>query len=163
MGDRVAVAATRIKSFGYDRQMLAGSPVTVGLLTVALLAVPMVACVEPPPSFRLVGLDEARALLHDADAVLVEAYAQEQGRRSRVPGSVPWPLITDEPPVAPSLPPGPVLLLAPTQEIGYRAAAALARARNGTVFVIITDRADERGTLYALDPLQEEIPRGRDS
>ena len=140
--------------------MPAGSRFVVGLLAAGLL---LAGCVEPPPSFRLVGLDEARSLLQNGEASLVEAYAHDLAPRPRVPGGLPWPLPADEPAVPPALPPGPVLLLAPTQELAYRAAAALARARNDEVFVIITDRADERGTLYALDPQQQEIPRGRDS
>jgi len=137
-----------------------GSRFAVGLLAAGLL---LAGCMEPPPSFRLVGLDEARSLLREGSAALVEAYVHDAPPRPRVAGGVPWPLLADEPAVPPSLPPGPVLLLAPTQDLAYRAAAALARARDGAVFVIITDSADDRGTLYALDPQQEEIPGGRDS
>lgn len=130
---------------------------------VAALAIVAGACVDPPPSFRLVGLDEARELIGSGHVELVEAFSAEDRSHSVIPGGIRWRLSPGSPAEPPEIPAGPVLVVADRPPLGFRAAAALARTRNGEVYVIITDSAEERGTLYALEPQQEEIPRGRDS
>lgn len=120
------------------------------------------ACVDPPPSFRLVGIETARELVRDRRASLVEVYEQDSASLPAFRG-VRWRVTPDRVPAPPELPDGPVLVIASVQTAGYRAAAALARERNREVYVLITASAEEMGTLYALDPQQQEDDRGRDS
>ena len=120
------------------------------------------ACVDPPPSFRLVGIETARELVRDRRASLVEVYEQDSASLPAFRG-VRWRVTPDRVPAPPELPDGPVLVIASVQAAGYRAAAALARERNREVYVLITASAEEMGTLYALDPQQPEDDRGRDS
>ena len=122
----------------------------------------LAACLERPPSFRLVTVAEARELL-DAGASLIDV--RDPGRRygPSIPGGTVWRLLEGEVPEPPELAPGVVVVVADTESLGYRAAGALASVRNPCVAVVISESAEERGRLYALDPQQKEIPRGRDS
>lgn len=122
----------------------------------------LAACAEPPPSFRLVEIEAARQLILARHALLVEAYEEQSPTLPSFRG-VRWLLPPGRAPEPPELPDGPVLVVASKQTAGYRAAAALARERNREVYVLITSSAEERGTLYALDPQQQEGHRGRDS
>ena len=122
----------------------------------------LAACWAPPPSFRLVEIGAARELLRTRHASLVEAYEEQSPTLPAFRG-VRWLLPPGRAPEPPELPDGPVLVVASKQTTGYRAAAALARERNREVYVLITASAEERGTLYALDPQQQEEHRGRDS
>ena len=55
------------------------------------------------------------------------------------------------------------LLVASSSELGFRSAAALARARNRSIYLFISEAAEERSTLVALRKRREEFPSGRDS
>ncbi len=122
-----------------------------------------IACLDAPPSFRLVGLDRARELLRSGSVTLLEALASGEAAGPKLPGAIVWRLQPDARADMPELPSGPVLVIASSQSLAYRAAADLARDGNRTVHVLITASAAERGTLYALDPQPEETPSGRDS
>ena len=155
----VAVGGTASKSSSMMGEMT-GIGRLAYLLSCAFLAW---GCLEPPPSFRLVALEDARALLHAGGVAIVEAVAEDDPPRAPLPGEILWRLPEKRAALPPEVPPGPVLVVASSQVLAYRAAAALARSRNEVVHVLITASAEERGTLYALDPQPEEIPRGRDS
>lgn len=125
------------------------------------------ACFEAPPSFRVVELAEAQRLVHAGRVIVVDVVSGEKAALPLVRGGVQWRLQDGVPPEPPPLAAGDVLVLGTEPEPTYRAAAALARARNPSVYVLISSSADERGTLYALEPQippqREEKPRGRDS
>jgi hypothetical protein len=129
----------------------------------ALLTVVFALGCNAPLAFRLVGIDEAQQLMGRSDTALVEVYESRRPPLRAIPGGVRWRVLPETVLEPPELPDGTVLVVAAERGLGYRAAAALARTRNHDVFVLITDSAEERGTLYALDPPTEEIPRGRDS
>ncbi len=122
------------------------------------------ACLEPPPSFHLVSLEDARALLSSGEVILVEALAPGEAAGPRPRDGVLWQIPAERPAELPRLPgERPVLVVASSEALGFRAAARLAERGNQPVRVLITRSAEDRGTLYALDPQAEEIPRGRDS
>ncbi len=155
----VAVGGTASKSSGMMGKMSRTGRLTC-LLGCAFLAW---GCLEPPPSFRLLALEDARALVHAGGVAIVEAIAEDDPPGAPLPGEILWRVPEKRAALPPEVPPGPVLVVASSQLLAYRAAAALARSRNDVVHVLITASAEERGTLYALDPQPEEIPRGRDS
>ena len=69
------------------------------------------ACVDPPPSFRLVGIETARELVRDRRASLVEVYEQDSASLPAFRG-VRWRVTPDRVPAPPELPDGPVLVIA---------------------------------------------------
>jgi hypothetical protein len=121
----------------------------------------LAACGQPSASFRRVELAEARHLVRAGVQVVDASGPAEQP--PRLPGGIPWRLEPTGPVAPPELPDGPVLVVSGDEALGFRGAAALARNRNHMIYVLITTSAEERGTLYALDPNEEENPRGRDS
>ena len=156
----VATAGTRSKSLGMIAEMAGGAHLTL-LLCCTLLAG---ACFAPPPSFHLVSLEDARALLASGEVILVEALAPGEPAGPRPRDGVLWQIPAARPAELPDLPgQRPVLVVASSEALGFRAAARLAEHGNQPVRVLITHSAEDRGTLYALDPQAEEIPRGRDS
>ena len=120
-------------------------------------------CLEPPASFERIGLERARELVAAREVTVVEAIGEHEKAGPELRAGVLWRLSDARPAEPPEIPDGPVLVVASNQSLAYRAAAHLARSRNREVRVLITASAEDRGTLYALDPQQEEIPRGRDS
>lgn len=122
------------------------------------------ACFEAPASFRLVTLDDARAALASGEVTLVEVLAPGETPGPSPRDGVLWHIPAEGAPTPPDVPEGrPLLLVASSEALAFRAAARLARPGNPPVRVLITTSAEDRGTLYALDPQAEEIPRGRDS
>lgn len=134
----------------------------LGAFAFAAAAALIAGCLEPPPSFRVVALGEARELLR-GEITLVDARSSAEPPRSPLPGSRIWQLDESEPPIAPELAPGPVLVVAEERGVGLRAAAALARDGNRSVYLVIPQSAEQRDGLYARGSQQEEIPRDRDS
>ena len=135
-------------------------PLVSALLACAFL---LGACIDAPASFEPIELSRARELLQSGAVVVIDAAAPEDPRRPAPPGGVRWLVSAGATLELPELPDGAVLVVAGSQSIGFRSAAALARVRNGPVYVVITGSAEDRGRLYALEPSEEEIPRGRDS
>ncbi|MFQ5513818.1 MAG: hypothetical protein ACE5FG_05215 [Myxococcota bacterium] len=141
-----------------SRRLLAILPLLIGTLA---------GCPEPthaPRYFSLIPLEEARARLSEGGVSLIEAEAGPGGSRS-LPGALLWRIPPG--PTAPippeELPSGGVLLVAPRDRIGFRAAAALSRAGNHPVFLCILENAEDRSDLYALALQAKENARGRDS
>jgi len=153
----VAVPAEPSKRSGMMHRMRRSGSRSALFASLFLLA----ACGQLEASFRRVELAEARDLVR-AGIQVVDASGPAE-RPPRLPGGTPWQLEPTGPDAPPDLPDGPVLVVSGDEALGFRGAAALARNRNHTIYLLITASAEERGTLYALDPTEEENPRGRDS
>jgi hypothetical protein len=120
------------------------------------------ACSPPPPSYQLVSLAEARRLLGERSVALVDAVAA--GATVDPSSGVLWEIDAGGPVVPPQLDPArPVLIVASSEPVAHRSAAALARAGARGVTVCIARSAEERSSLYAHAPGAEEVQRGRDS
>lgn len=139
--------------------MLRSPPVTTLAASVFLLA----ACADSPASFDRIELSQARELVRSGAVLVIDAVAAEDARQPAPPNGMLWELSGEATPELPELPEGAVLIVAASESTGFRGAAALARVRNAPIYLVITGSAEERGRLYALEPSEEEIPRGRDS
>ncbi len=115
---------------------------TLWALLLLLLGCPM-----PQRSFAVVSLEQARALVRDGGLEVVNAARPDTEPPAPSPGSTDGPL------------PGGVLVIAATENEGFRAAAALARSGNHPTYLCISADADERGSLYALALEPREIVR----
>ena len=49
-----------------------------------------IACLDAPPSFRLVGLDRARELLRSGSVTLLEALGSGEAAGPKLPGAIVW-------------------------------------------------------------------------
>jgi len=135
-----------------------------GALLLALLASVVLGACSLPRSFRVVSLEEALAVIGSKQATVLEVLADDEApSRSPAQGGLYWRPGSGAPGPAPSIPPGAVLVVASSGPVAYRSAAALVRAGNPDVMVVITANAEERQTLYALRAKEEEPSRGRDS
>jgi hypothetical protein len=113
------------------------------------VALALLACPAPPPSFRVVDLGEAQALVERREVILVEAPAVLRGAAA---------------PELPEVPRGSGVLVFGIDERSTRMrAAALARAGNRPVLVFVPRDAEERGRFYAVASPAEEDRRGEDS
>ncbi len=101
----------------------------------------------PQRSFAVVSLEQARALVRDGGLEVVNAARADAEPPAPSPGS------TD------GLLPGGVLVIAATEQDGFRAAAALVRSGTHPTYLCISANADERGSLYALALKTGEIVR----
>ncbi len=156
----VAAAGTASKSLGMMLEMTGTRQLSLLVCCTFLGG----ACLAPPPSFHLVSLEDARALIASGEVILVEALAPGEPAGPRPRDGVLWHLPAERPAELPNLPgQRPLLVVASSEALGFRAAARLAEHGNRPVRVLITRSAEDRGTLYALDPQAEEIQRGRDS
>ena len=104
-------------------------------------------CPLPQSSFAVVSLEQALALVRDGQLELVNAARPDAEPPAPSPGSRDRPL------------PDGVLVIAATEQDGFRAAAALARSGNHPTYLCISANADERGSLYALALELGEIVR----
>jgi hypothetical protein len=130
-------------------------------VALALLAIGAASCGEAPPSYRVVSLGEARALLERPDVALLDAVGASNAEPLPLPRGIRW-HGAPEPPE--DLPEGAVLVVASDERIAHRSAAALARDHHRPVYVCIPRSAEERTSLYAhLPAIGEELARGRDS
>ena len=121
------------------------------------------ACSPLPASFEEVPLEVARRLLRDPGVTLIEAVADSRDAHEALPGGFRWRLGDGFASPKHDLPSGSALVIAETQRIAHRSAAALARAGNQPVYVFIPTNAEERSSLYALALQIEETIRGEDS
>ncbi len=101
----------------------------------------------PQRSFAVVSLEQAQALVRDGGVEVVNAARLGAEPPAPSPGSTDAPL------------PGGVLVIAATENQGFRAAAALARSGNHPTYLCISANANERGSLYALALETGEIVR----
>ncbi len=104
----------------------------------------------PQRSFAVISLEQARALVRDGGLEVVNAATPHAEPPAPSPGSTDGPL------------PGGVLVIAATEQDGFRAAAALVRSGNHPTYLCISANADERGSLYALALKSGEIVRDED-
>jgi hypothetical protein len=133
-------------------------------VAVALALVLLATACSLPRSFRVVSVEEALAVIDARQATVLEVLADDEApSRSPAQGGLYWRPGTGTPGPAPSIPPGAILVVASSGPVAYRSAAALVRAGNPEVMVVITANAEERQTLYALRAKEEEPIRGRDS
>jgi hypothetical protein len=137
---------------------------SVATLHSFLLVLGLVGACSLPRSFRVVSLQEALAVISGGQATVLEVLADDEApSRSPAQGGLYWRPGPGAPGPAPSIPPGAVLVVASSGPVAYRSAAALVRAGNPDVIVVITANAEERQTLYALRAKEEGPIRGRDS
>ncbi len=120
-------------------------PYSSGTLWALLLL--LLGCPLPQRSFAVISLEQARALVRDGGLEVVNAARPDTEPPAPSPGSRDRPL------------PGGVLVIAATEQDGFRAAAALARSGNHPTYLCISANADERGSLYALALETGEIVR----
>ena len=107
----------------------------------------LLGCLMPQRSFAVISLQQAQALVRDGGVEVVNAARPGAEPPAPSPGSTGAPL------------PGGVLVIAATENEGFRAAAALARLGNHPTYLCISANANERGSLYALAPKRGEIVR----
>jgi hypothetical protein len=133
-------------------------------VALALLAIGAASCGEAPPSYQVVSLGEARALLERPDVALLDAVGARNAEPLPLPRGIRWHVANGAPEPPGDLPEGAVLVVASDERIAHRSAAALAREHHRPVYVCIPRSAEERTSLYAhLPAIGEEPARGRDS
>lgn len=137
--------------------MRARSPIAA-----AIAAALLVAC-GAPSAFRVVSLETARTLVRQGDTAVLDTLGEGERATGLPPGGVRWRVPPGATPELPELPPTGVLVVASEAPLAYRSAAALVRAGHRPVYVFVTASADERRSLYALEPFAEETQHGRDS
>ncbi len=115
---------------------------TLWALLLLLLGCPM-----PQRSFAVISLEQALELVRNGGLEVVNAARPDTEPPAPSPGSTDGPL------------PGGVLVIAATEQDGFRAAAALVRSGNHPTYLCISANADERGSLYALALETGEIVR----
>jgi hypothetical protein len=123
-----------------------------------LLAGPL-SCKATPNQFRVIRLEEAQRHLRDSEYTIVEAVqnppradaegADPEGTDAEGAPEVHWELPLGAQTELIALAPGPLLIIAPSLDLGYRSAAAAARTRGGDVLLFISESAEQRRTLYA--------------
>ena len=139
--------------------IVSGSIVSVWAL---LLAACLAGACERPASFTEIDLDEARRLVETTP--LIVAVEPGEDAPGLDVGAIPWEVAAGSSPTPPKgLPAGPVLIVASTEHVGYRSAAALARRGNAGVRVVIVGSAEDRRRLYAGAHEPEESPLDTDS
>ncbi len=119
----------------------------------------LASCKEPPNQFRVIALEEAEQHLRTGAYTVVEAQqppadpSQDSGGDHDPGGDgrveIRWELPLGALTELAELPPGPLLIVASSPRVGYRSAAAAARARHRDVLLFISESAEQRRTLYA--------------
>jgi hypothetical protein len=137
------------------------SPRRAGALSVLLLWA--AGCGEPPPSYRVVSLGEARSLVDQPDIALIDAIGAQAQQPQPLGRGLRWRLERGELTPPQDLPEGAVLVVASDERTAHRSAAALARHRFHPVYVYIPRSAEDRSSLQAHAPITEEPSGGRDS
>jgi hypothetical protein len=133
-----------------------------GALCALLAAFGTWGCSELPRSFQTLSLDEVRPLVAAGSVEVVEVLRPGPATVRMYPDAVPWhPSIDGSEP--PPLRSRAALVVGSEADAVYRAAAALARADHGPLYVFIPRTPEERQALVALARRGEESSRGEDS
>ena len=133
----------------------------LGLLV--LLAASTGGCGEAPPSYRVVSLGEARALMERPEVALLDAVGAQAARPQPLPRGIRWNLVGGVLTPPAELPEGAVLIVASDERTAHRSAAALARGSHRPVYVYVPRSAEDRTDLQAHARTPEEPNGGRDS
>lgn len=142
--------------------MTNGRPRSRRVCALSVLALWAASCGEPPPSYRVVSLGEARNLVEQPEIALIDAIGAQAQPTQPLPRGLRWRLERGELTPPQELPAGAVLVVASDERTAHRSAAALARRRFHPVYVYIPRSAEDRSSLQAHAPVPEE-QGGRDS
>jgi hypothetical protein len=119
---------------------------------------------QPVRFFQVVDIGEAKRLIGIGETTVIEAV--DRGTDiAEIPrgATLRWPVDATSSPATPEIPQRPALIVAPTLELGYRSAAALARNGHVQVVLVIADSAEKRRALWAQTTAREEDAGERDS
>ena len=117
---------------------------------------------QPPHSFQVVDVSEAQRLIGTGETSVIEALEQHEISELPRGAAIRWPVDASTSPATPEVPAKPALIVAPSRELGYRSAAALARIGNVQVVLVIADSAEKRRALWA-QITAREVASERDS
>lgn len=133
------------------------------LLCLTLAALALACQPQPPRSFQVVDVSEAQRLIGVGGSTLIEALDADGIPELPHGAAIRWPVEESTSPATPDVPRQPALIVAPTLELGYRSAAALARNRDVPVVLVVADSPEKRRALWSQITSREENPGERDS
>ena len=134
-----------------------------GLLCLALAGLAAGCQPQPPRSFQVVDVSEAQLLIGVGKSTLIEAVDVDGIGELPHSAAIRWPVEASTSPTTPDVPERPALIVAPSLELGYRSAAALARNRNVQVLLVVADSPEKRRALWSQITSREEDSGERDS
>jgi hypothetical protein len=111
----------------------------------------------------VVDVPEAQRLIGVGGSTLIEALDESAIGELPHGAAIRWPVEASTSPTTPEIPQRPALIVAPTLELGYRSAAALARNRDVLVMLVVVDSPEKRRALWSQITSREEDSGERDS
>jgi hypothetical protein len=118
---------------------------------------------QQPRSFQVVDVSEAQRLIGVGDSTLIEAFDSDGIAELPQGAAIRWSVEASTSPATPNVPERPALIVAPSLELGYRSAAALARSRNVPIVLVVADSPEKRRALWSQITSREEDSGERDS